>query len=113
MPRHVHLSTNPNPSRLVAESLLFLNGGGLVELAGEIYVIPPHTMNLIAPGVPHAWTACPPGLDIQRLLGLQEELVSDGQFIALYEHDDVTMFSPACQVTPFKDVENYGRCDDL
>ncbi|KPM46316.1 hypothetical protein AK830_g136 [Neonectria ditissima] len=106
MPRHVHLSTEPTGKRLLVEKVLVMNGVALVELAGDIYVIPPMTLVIIAAGVPHTWTACPPGLNMQRVLGLEEEVVSEGHFIAVYEHEDDTAFCPTAQVTPLRHADD-------
>ena len=72
MPRHVHMVPAPtanDPSRLryVVEKIMVMEGVALAELGGELYVIPPHTLVLIGTGVPHAWTACPAGVDFRAL----------------------------------------------
>jgi hypothetical protein len=66
MPRYVHMSPKAlgDGNRYIVEKILVTNGVALAELYGEIYVVPPNTMVLIGPGVPHTWTACPPGLDL-------------------------------------------------
>ncbi|KAF7550754.1 hypothetical protein G7Z17_g5507 [Cylindrodendrum hubeiense] len=116
MPRHIHLSQPGSSLRFLAEKVLALNGVGLLELAGEFYVISPMTMVIIAPGVPHAWTACPAGLHVQGALGIaddKEQIVSSGSFIAVYEHEDATAFFPTAQFGPLNDANDYIRCDDL
>jgi hypothetical protein len=98
MPRHVHM-TEPavegEDRRYVVENILVLNGVAIAELGGEIYVVPPKTLISIGSGVPHTWTACPPGLDLQKLgLSPDEQIVSDGQFLAVFQYDSPTAFFP-------------------
>jgi hypothetical protein len=113
MPRHVHMSTGLGPKRYIMEKVLTVGGVGLTELAGEIYVIPPMTLVLIAPGVPHSWTACPPGLDLQALGVTDERIVSDGTFLATYEYEDATTFYPTEQRRRLLEVGEYVPCEDL
>ncbi|KXH66694.1 hypothetical protein CSAL01_13582 [Colletotrichum salicis] len=116
MPRHVHMAPNVSRggSRYIVEKLLVLNGVAIAELGGQIYVIPPNTMVVIGPGVPHTWTACPPGLDLQEIgISGGEKIVSDGRFTAVYEYEEVTGFYPTTQTDLLKDEADYVRCDDL
>ncbi|KAJ9144188.1 Leucine-tRNA ligase [Pleurostoma richardsiae] len=113
MPRHVHVSTGQGPKRFIVEKVLTLTGIGLAELAGEVYVVPPLTMVLIAPGVPHTWTACPAGLDLQALGISDEKLVSDGKFSAMFEYDDATTFYPTRQTERLANPDEYVKCEDL
>jgi mannose-6-phosphate isomerase-like protein (cupin superfamily) len=138
LPRHVHISppdsTNPTKQVFTAERILVLSGVALVELNGEIYVIPPKTLVTIAPGVPHTWTACAPGVRVpappERLDRLPphrseggktddshkpepEAVVSTGQFLMVYEYEDPTGFFPTRQTETLNTVEDYERCDDL
>ena len=80
LPRHVHLD-EAEGGDLLAERILVLNGVGLTELGGAIVLVAPGSLVDIAPGVPHTWTACPPGVrlpdgtagplvDIMQTLGI-------------------------------------------
>ncbi|KAH7146613.1 hypothetical protein B0J13DRAFT_552361 [Dactylonectria estremocensis] len=116
MPRHVHMAprASGDGSRYIVEKILVLNGVALAELSGEIYVIPPNTMVLIGAGVPHTWTACPPGLDLLELgVSKDEIIVSEGKFTAVYEYEEPTGFYPTAQTEVLKDDDAYVRCDDL
>ncbi|KAH8881295.1 hypothetical protein GQ53DRAFT_832487 [Thozetella sp. PMI_491] len=113
MPRHVHMSTGPGPQRYLVEKVYAVSGIGLAELAGEVYVVPPRTMVMIAPGVPHTWTACPPGLDLKALGVDKDGIVSDGTFNALFEYEDATTFFPTQQKERLHEVDNYIACEDL
>lgn len=119
LPRHVHIgpnkSTHPDAEqRLLVERILVLNGFAMVEMCGELYVIPPKTLVHIPPGVPHAWTACPKGVDINAALNLvtQEEMVADGTFLMIYEYEDPTSFCPTKQTNVLKSVDEYERASD-
>lgn len=118
LPRHIHISSGAR-RELVAERILVLNGVGLVELCGEIYVIPPETLVEIGPGVPHTWTACPAGLEIggptlggggqvsgAESRGTEE---SKGSFLMVYEYETVTGFFPVKGTTVVKSVEEYDQ----
>jgi hypothetical protein len=107
MPRHVHMSPQVSGpgKRYIVEKILVMNGVALAELSGEIYVVPPNTMVLIGPGVPHTWTACPPGLDLQDLgISGDEKIVSEGKFIAVFEYEMPTAFFPTAQTHVLKAV---------
>ena len=133
LPRHVHISppdsSNPKDQVFTTERILVLSGVALVELNGEIFVIPPKTLVTIAPGVPHTWTACAPGV---RVSGPPETgnssekygnddaqdqtpqtVVSTGQFLMVYEYEEPTGFFPTKQTDTLRNVEQYERCDDL
>lgn len=121
LPRHVHIAP-PNvggknvQKTLVYERIFVVGGVALVELAGEIYVVPPQTLVTIAPGVPHTWTACPEGVNVSRNTGWSEdehEIISGGKFLMLYEYEETTGFFPTAQTKTLKRVEDYVRCDDL
>jgi len=122
MPRHVHMSP---AGRFVTEKVLTVSGIALVELAGEVYVVPPLTMVVIAPGVPHTWTPCPPGLNLSEL-GITDggtesavekakkgDLVADGTFAAVFEYDDATTFYPTANTRRLREIEEYIACGDL
>tara|TARA_R110002060_G_scaffold41238_9_gene52753 strand:- start:597 stop:1250 length:654 start_codon:yes stop_codon:yes gene_type:complete len=116
MPRHVHMSPKASGDglRYIVEKILVLNGVALAELCGEIYIIPPKTMVLIGPGVPHTWTACPPGLDLQELgVSGDQKIVSEGTFTAVYEYEEPTAFFPTRQTDKLKEEDEYVKCDDL
>ena len=116
MPRHVHMSptASGNGKRYIVEKIMVMNGVALAELSGEIYVVPPNTMVLIGPGVPHTWTACPPGLDLQAIgVSGDEKIVSDGHFLAVFEYEEPTAFFPTSQTNVLKEESDYVKCDDL
>ncbi|ETN38813.1 uncharacterized protein HMPREF1541_06852 [Cyphellophora europaea CBS 101466] len=114
LPRHVHIgpnkSTHPDAEqRLLVERILVLNGFAMVEMCGELYIIPPKTLVHIPPGVPHTWTACPKGVDMNAALGLitQEAMVSEGKFLMVYEYEDPTSFCPTKQTHVLKSMDEY------
>jgi len=129
LPRHVHIappdSIDPRTQVFTAERILVLSGVALVELNGEIYVIPPKTLVTIAPGVPHTWTACPAGVRASAPSMLKgqiieqspeaehEAVMSTGQFLMVYEYEEPTGFFPTQQTETLNSVENYERCEDL
>jgi hypothetical protein len=120
LPRHVHIAPpdgEPHDQRFVAERIVVLNGVALVEMNGQIYIIPPKSLVTIAPGVPHTWTACPKGVVVppnQDLLNSDDEQVtSTGAFLMLYEYEAPTAFFPTAQTETLSRVEDYIRCDDL
>ena len=82
LPRHVHIEEREGrEAMLVAERILVVDGIALTELNGAIHVVAPGTLVEISPGVPHAWTGCPPGVL------LPDGSVSDGRFLMIYECD--------------------------
>ena len=92
----------------------------LVELNGEIYIIPPRTLVTIAPGVPHTWTACPAGVspatafteyDADMLTDM-DACVSEGRFLMVYEYEEETGFFPTAQTETLSDVEGYVRAGE-
>ena len=103
LPRHVHMAEpeDGEPPRIIAERILVLNGAGLVELAGTIFLIAPNTLVHIAPGVPHTWTACPPGVR------LPDDTVTDGRFLMVYEYPERTRFYPTASAVPIRDAAEY------
>ena len=98
LPRHVHLGDDET---LVAERILVLNGVGLAELNGEILVVAPGSLVDIAPGVPHTWTACPPGVR------LPNGMVSDGSFLMIYEYAAPTGFFPIVETGTLSAAADY------
>ncbi len=115
LPRHVHIAPSAAETpkqRFVSERIVVLNGVALVELNGEIYVIPPKSLVTIAPGVPHTWTACPAGVTVQTSVAA-ETVTSTGTFLMLYEYEEPTAFFATAQTATLTKVEDYERCDDL
>jgi hypothetical protein len=96
---------------LVTERILVLNGVAMVELSGKVYVVAPHTLVTISPGVPHTWTACPAGVR------LPEGQVSRGEFLMVYEYEEVTGFFPTAQTETLGSVDEYvphrGSLEDI
>ncbi|TGO32246.1 hypothetical protein BHYA_0335g00020 [Botrytis hyacinthi] len=100
--------------RYVVENILVLDGVAIVELSGELYVIPPKTLVSIGSGVPHTWNACPPSLDLQELgLSPDDQIVSDGQFLAVFQYEENTVFLPTRQTQSLKHEKDYEGCHDL
>ena len=103
LPRHVHIGA-PSASGvrpLLAERILVLNGCGLVELAGDLHVVAPGSLVDIAAGVPHSWTACPPGIR------LPDDTTSDGSFLMVYAYEAPTGFFPTTATAPLADAADY------
>ena len=104
LPRHVHIATGSDGSeRLIAEQILVTGGVALVELNGTVYIVPPNTLTTIAPGVPHTWNACPPGIR------LPDGSVSNGSFLMFYQYEEDTGFFPTDQFETFTSVDQYRR----
>lgn len=119
LPRHVHIGPNKSAQpdaepRLLAERILVLSGFAMVEMASELYVIPPKTLVHIPPGVPHTWTACAKGVDINAAVGLvsQKELATDGTFLMVYEYEDPTTFCPTKQTHVLESVDAYEKANE-
>lgn len=116
MPRHVHMTepAEDGARKYVVENILVMNGVGIAELGGEIYVVPPKTLVSIGRGVPHTWTACPPGLDLQELgVSPDEKVVSGGSFIAIFNYEEPTSFFPTSQTERLETEGDYVKCEDL
>lgn len=104
LPRHIHIGERDGQDlELVAERILVLNGVALTELAGEIYVAAPGTMVEIEPGIPHTWTACPSGVV------LPDGIISEGQFLMVYEYSAPTGFYPTRSTNPISSTAEYER----
>lgn len=118
LPRHVHiapLSEEEGEQRFVSERILVLSGVALVEMNGEVYVIPPRTLVTIAPGVPHTWTACPAGVDVGFAIGGDGEkgrIVAEGRFLMIYEYEEPTGFFPTKQMKTLREIREYVRCPE-
>jgi hypothetical protein len=115
MPRHVHMTPKDDGAGMgyVVEKIIVLNGVAVVELSGEIYVVPPKTMVIIGRGVPHTWVAAPVGLELQALGVADKDIPSEGQFLAVYEYETTTGFFPTRQTQTLHDGNDYVKCDDL
>ena len=131
LPRHVHITVSNNQNqqhrpppigKFVTERILVLNGVALVELNGQIYVVAPRTLVTIAPGVPHTWTACPVGVKLPsngEVTGPTQHgesekqkpqmVVSNGEFLMVYEYEEVTGFFPTEQTETLDGLEEYVR----
>jgi hypothetical protein len=104
LPRHIHIGERDGQNtQLVAERILVLNGVALTELAGEVYVAAPGTMVEIEPGIPHTWTACPPGVV------LPDGIISEGQFLMVYEYSGQTGFYPTRSTKAISSTAEYER----
>ena len=108
LPRHVHIDEEAPRSEgagrtLLAERILVLNGVGLTELNGSVFLVAPGSLVDIAPGVPHTWTACPPGVR------LPDGSTSDGRFLMIYEYSRRTGFFPTEGITPIHEAAAYRR----
>ena len=105
LPRHVHIDDGADPAdrTLLAERILVLNGVALTELNGAVFLVAPGSLVDIAPGVPHTWTACPPGVR------LPDGSTSDGSFLMIYEYSRRTGFFPTDRVTPIGSAAEYER----
>ncbi|KAF7900774.1 hypothetical protein EAF00_002995 [Botryotinia globosa] len=78
------------------------------------YFMPPKTLLSIGSDVPHTWTACPPGLDLRELgLSPDEQIVSDGQFLAAFQYEKNTVYLPTRQTQRFMHQIYCEGCDDL
>ena len=110
LPRHVHIGGGEN-GRLLPERILVLNGVGVAELGGEIFVVAPGSLVDIPPGLPHTWNACPPGVV------LPDGRVSDGHFTMVYNYSETTKFFPTAQTRTLRDVADYdaftGDVEDI
>lgn len=103
LPRHIHIGTSRQAAVLVTERILVLLGVAMVELNGQIYVIPPGSLVTISPGVPHTWTACPPGVR------LPNGEASDGKFLMIYEYEEPTGFFPTKETKTLGSADEYEK----
>lgn len=106
LPRHVHIAkspNNPDSTILVVERILVVGGIALVQLNGQVYIIPPGSLVTIAPGVPHTWNACPAGVQ------LPDGTASHGTFLMVYEYEAPTGFFPTAQTETVQNVAEYQR----
>lgn len=109
LPRHIHM--NMEKTKLADERILVLHGTGLVEIAGKLYVVAPGSLVDAIGGVPHTWTACPPGVR------LPDGSVSTGSFTMVYEYEEPTSFFPTASAEPITDPSQYqpftGNYDEI
>jgi hypothetical protein len=109
LPRHIHIETcHHKPGQkpiLVTERIMVLDGVAMVELNGSVYVIPPGSAVIISPGVPHTWTACPPGVK------LPDGSSSEGKFCMVYEYEEQTGFFPTKRIDSIESVDEYEEYD--
>lgn len=103
LPRHIHMDLSR--STLIDERIMVLHGVGLVELAGEYWVVAPGSLVEAKGGVPHAWTACPAGVRVPD--GDGEGTVSDGTFTMVYEYEGVTKFYPTANTQVVREPGRY------
>lgn len=99
LPRHVHIDAQRQ--HLADERILVLHGTAMVEIAGEIYVVAAKSLCHLAGGVPHTWTACPPGVR------LPDGSVSTGVFTMVYEYERETSFFPTAATEPIMEASQY------
>nr|WP_042671869.1 hypothetical protein [Methylobacterium sp. B34] len=107
LPRHVHvtMAERDEDRRLLAERILVTGGVGLVELNGEIYVIPDGTLVDIPEGIPHTWTACPPGV------ALPDGTETTGRFVMVYDYAEPTSFFPVKGTGTLASMADYVGYD--
>lgn len=101
LPRHIHMDLKQQ--RLTDERIMVLHGVGMVEIAGELWVVAPGSLVDAKGGVPHTWTACPPGVK------LPNGYVSEGKFTMVYEYEEPTSFFPTSSTTPITDISQYKK----
>lgn len=109
LPRHIHMDMNK--TKLADERIMVLHGVGMVEIAGKLWVVAPGSLVDAIGGVPHTWTACPPGIK------LPNGLVSDGKFTMVYEYEEPTSFFRTASTVPITDTAQYvpfeGDLDEI
>ncbi|KIW25176.1 uncharacterized protein PV07_10836 [Cladophialophora immunda] len=109
LPRHIHMALDKQ--KLTDERILVLHGVGMVEIAGTLYAVAPGSLVDIIGGVPHTWTACPPGVR------LPDGSVSNGSFTMVYEYEEPTRFFPTASTKVVTEVSEYvafeGSYDDI
>ncbi len=113
LPRHVHATVADcdGERRLLAERILVTGGVGLVELNGNVFVIPNGTLVDIPEGVPHTWTACPPGVE------LPDGTLATGNFLMVYDYAEPTTFFPMRSIGTLGSIAEYvphhGELEDI
>ena len=108
---HATAANGNEDGHLLAERILVTGGVGLVELNGNILVIPHGTLVDIPGGVPHTWTACPPGVE------LPDGTTATGQFLMVYDYAEPTTFFPTRSTGTLGSMAEYvrheGRLEDI
>lgn len=99
LPRHIHMDLEKR--KLVDERIMVIGGVGIVEVAGELFVVAPGSLVDAIGGVPHTWSACPPGVK------LPDGTVSTGTFTMIFEYEDETKFFPTKSTECITDVADY------
>lgn len=84
-----HINIDGARRRLLAERILVLGSVGLIELAGELIV------------VPHACPTCPAGVQ------LADGSDSEGEVSKVYEYEDVTGFFPTASTGVVREPGEY------
>ncbi|EME47466.1 hypothetical protein DOTSEDRAFT_69412 [Dothistroma septosporum NZE10] len=109
LPRHIHMSIDK--TKLIDERIMILHGVGLVEIAGEYFAVAPGSLVTTVGGVPHTFTACPPGVR------LPDGAVSTGTFTMIYEYEEATTFFPTQSTKVTADPAQYeaweGSLEDI
>lgn len=99
LPRHIHMDLEQK--KLVDERIMVIGGVGIVEVAGEYWVVAPGSLVDAIGGVPHTWSACPAGVK------LPDGTVSNGTFTMIFEYEDETKFFPTKSTKCITDVADY------
>ena len=107
LPRHVHvtIADRDEDRRLLAERILVTGGAGVVELNGEIFVIPHGGLVDIPEGIPHTWSACPPGVI------LPDGTQATGEFLMIYDYAEPTTFFPIESTRTLASMVDYVHYD--
>ena len=63
--------------------------------------------------MPHSLVAAPAGVDLQALGVADEPVVSDGEFLAVFEYEVPTAFFPTTTTEVLGEEDEYVRCEDL
>lgn len=105
LPRHVHvtMAERDGDRRLLAERILVTGGVGLVELNGDVFIIPDGALVDIPAGVPHTWTACPSGI------AMPDGTMSSGTFLMIYDYAEPTDFFPVEETQTLASTDDFRR----
>lgn len=87
--------------KFLDERIMVLHGVGMVELAGDYYVVGSGSLVECKGGVPHTWTACPAGVR------MPDGSVSEGGFTMVYEYEEETSFFPTGRKEVCREVTEY------
>ena len=91
--------------KFIDERIMVLHGVGLVELAGEVFVVASGSLVDAVGGVPHTWTACPAGVK------LPDGSTSNGSFTMVYEYEEPTTFFPTMSTEVVTQPSEYQAFD--